>query len=119
MHMKITVNFLGTLSKYTGAELIEIELDEDARYGDLLAELNRRYGDKFPAKCWDKEKCDFVKPISAIGSNGDIEARDTPLAGHDEINILIPISGGMDRMNTGSGLKLLLFNRDRSLGWSN
>ena len=92
--MKITVNFLGTLSKYTGAELVEIELDEGARYGDLLAELNRRYGDKFPAKCWDKEKCDFVKPISAIGSNGDIEARDTPLAGHDEINILIPISGG-------------------------
>ena len=92
--MKITVNFLGTLGKYAGVESVDIELDDDACYGDLLKVIGARYGDKLPKKCWDSEKIEFIKPINAIGSNGDIEERDTPLAGHQEIHFLIPISGG-------------------------
>jgi len=92
--MKITVNFLGTLSRYTGAESIEVKLKDGARFGDLLDELNKRYGKKLPPKCWNKEKAEFIKPVSAIGSAGDLEARETPLAANEEIHILIPISGG-------------------------
>jgi molybdopterin converting factor small subunit len=92
--MKITINFLGTLGKYTGVESVDIELDDDAVYGDLLHIIGKRYGDKLPKKCWNQEKVEFIKPINAVGSNGDIEERDTPLAGHTEIHFLLPISGG-------------------------
>ena len=92
--MKVKVNFVGTLSKYPGVESVEIELLDGARYGDLLRELGARYGDKFPRKCWDTSKNEFVKPISAIGSKGDIETTDTPLSENEEIYFLIPISGG-------------------------
>ena len=92
--MKVRVNFFGTLSRYTGADSVDIELKDGARYSDLLAELNKRYGDKLPVKCWDREKAEFVKPVSAVGSAGDLEAKDTPLSENEEIHILIPISGG-------------------------
>jgi molybdopterin converting factor small subunit len=92
--MRIRVNFLGTLSNYTGADSVEIELEDGARYGDLLAELGRRYGTKFPEKCWNGEKVEFRKPVSAISSSGDIDARETLLIDNDEIHILIPVSGG-------------------------
>jgi molybdopterin converting factor small subunit len=92
--MKIKVNFMGTLSKYAGVESVDIDLDDDACYGDLLEEIGRRYGDKLPKKCWDPDKVEFIKPINAIGSNGDIEERDTLLAGHEEVYFLLPISGG-------------------------
>lgn len=92
--MKVKVNFLGVLSKYAGVESVDIELDDGACYADLLQEIGARYGDKLPRKCWDSEKVEFIKPINAVGSNGDIEKRDTPLAGHEEIHFLLPISGG-------------------------
>jgi len=92
--MKVKVNFMGTLSKYAGVDSAEIELRDGARYGDLLSELGKRYCGNFPRKCWDPDKCEFERPISAIGSTGDIETRDTPLTQNEEINFLIPISGG-------------------------
>jgi molybdopterin converting factor small subunit len=92
--MKIRVNFLGTLSRYTGAESVEIELQDGALYGDLLIELNKRFGSQLPEKCWDKERAEFIKPISAIGSTGDLESKETPLFDKQEIHVLIPISGG-------------------------
>ena len=92
--MKVKVNFLGMLSNYTGAESVEIDLRDGARYGDLLAEIADRYGDKLPERCWDSDKSEFRKPISAIGSNGDIDELDAPLAGHEEIHFLMPVSGG-------------------------
>ncbi len=85
---------MGTLAKYAGVDSAEIELRDGARYGDLLSEVGKRYGRNFPTKCWDSEKCEFIKPISAVGSAGDIEARDTPLSQNEEIHFLIPISGG-------------------------
>lgn len=92
--MKIKVNFMGFLAGYAGTDSIELELPDGARYDDLLQELSLRYGDKFPKKCWDSEKNEFIKPISAIGSNGDIETRDTILSENEEIHFLMPISGG-------------------------
>ncbi len=92
--MKVTVNFLGMLSHYTGVESVEIELGDDACYEDLLMEVGARYGSMLPKKCWDSDKNEFKKPISAIGSNGDIETADTPLAGNEEVHFLVPISGG-------------------------
>jgi molybdopterin converting factor small subunit len=92
--MKIKVNFLGMLPNYTGVESIDVELGDDARYDDLLAEIAIQFGDKLPEKCWSSKRNEFRKPISAIGSNGDIDERDAPLAGHEEINFLIPVSGG-------------------------
>jgi len=92
--MKVKVNFLGMLSNYTGVESVDIDLDDNARYKDLLAEVAARFSDLLPERCWDAEKSEFKKPISAIGSNGDIETRDTPLAGVDEVHFLLPVSGG-------------------------
>jgi molybdopterin converting factor small subunit len=92
--MKVKVNFLGVLSNYTGVETVEIELRDGACYGDLLVEIAKRYGAKLPERCWDPEKNEFRKPFSAIGSKGDIEERDAPLAGHEEIHFLMPVSGG-------------------------
>ncbi len=96
--MKIKINFLGMLSNYTGVESIEIDLGDDARYGDLLMEVGARFGDKLPERCWDSDKNEFIKPISAFGTAGDIEDRDTPLAGNEEIHFLMPVSGGRIRV---------------------
>ncbi len=92
--MKIRVNFLGMLSNHTGVESVEFDLSDDADYGDLLEKIADRFGDKLPKSLWSAGKKEFKKPINAIGSNGDIEERDTPLAGHDEIHFLMPVSGG-------------------------
>ncbi len=92
--MKVKVNFFGTLSRYTGVESVEIELPDGALYGDLLAELNERFGSHFPEKCWNRERAEFIKPISAIGSAGDLESKETPLFDEQEIHVLIPVSGG-------------------------
>jgi len=92
--MRITVNFLGMLSNYTGIESVVIDLEDDARYEDLLAVIAARFGEKLPEQCWDSDKGEFKKPISAIGTKGDIEERDMPLAGNEEVHILMPISGG-------------------------
>jgi molybdopterin converting factor small subunit len=94
--MKIRVNFLGTLSRYTGVESVDIELADGSLYGDLLAELDKRFGTKFPDKCWNRETKEFVKPISAIGASGDLDAKETPLSDNEEIHVLIPISGGCE-----------------------
>jgi molybdopterin converting factor small subunit len=92
--MKIKVNFLGMLANYTGVESVDIDLNDDARYDDLLAVIAARFGDKLPQRCWDSDNNEFIKPITAIGTRGDIEERNTPLAGNDEVHILMPISGG-------------------------
>ena len=92
--MRVTVNFLGMLANYTGVESVAIDLDDDARYDDLLAVIAARFGHKLPKQCWDAGKGEFRKPITAIGTKGDIEERDTPLAGNEEVHILMPISGG-------------------------
>ena len=92
--MKIKVNFLGMLSNYTGVETIEMELDDGACYRDLLMEVAARFGDKLPERCWDSEINEFIKPITAIGSSGDIDDLETPLAGNDEVHFLLPVSGG-------------------------
>jgi molybdopterin converting factor small subunit len=92
--MRVKVNFLGMLSNYTGVESVDIDLDDDARYKDLLAEVAARFGDVLPERCWDAEKSEFKKPISAIGSKGDIETLETPLEGTDEVLFLLPIWGG-------------------------
>lgn len=85
---------MGTLSNYSGVESVEIELPDGACYNDLLKVVGERYGAQFPKKCWDSDRGEFKKPISAIGTNGDIDDRDAPLAGHKEIHFLIPVSGG-------------------------
>ena len=92
--MKIKVNFLGMLKNYTGVETVEMELDDGACYRDLLTKIAAGFGDKLPERCWDSEKSEFIKPITAVGSTGDIDELDTPLAGNDEVHFLMPISGG-------------------------
>lgn len=87
---------MGTLSKYAGVESVALELPDGACYGDLLDVLGSRYCGGFPDKCWNRQKNEFVKPVSAIGSNGDIESRDTPLSDGEEIHVLIPVSGGVE-----------------------
>ena len=100
--MKIKINFLGMLSNYTHVESVEIELENDDCYGDLLMEVGARFGDKLPERCWDSDKNEFIKPISAFGSIGDIDDRDTPLAGNEEIHFLMPVSGGRMRVGPAS-----------------
>ena len=101
--MKVKVNFLSALANYAGVESLELELPDGACYDDLLKELGVRFGSKFPEKCWDRQKNEFIKPISAIGSTGDIDTRETPLSENDEIHFLIPVSGGRKCRRAGSG----------------
>lgn len=93
---------MGTLARYAGADSVTLELPDGARYGDLLDELGPRYCGGFPDNCWDKRTNEFRKPISAIGSRGDIESRDTPLVDNEEIHILIPVSGGAKPSSRGA-----------------
>lgn len=92
--MRVKVNFLGILSRYTKVSSQEFELKPSSTFQDLLSEIGKTFNDQLPPEVWDKEENCFATKVLAVGSNGDIEDASAPLSEGEEINLLTPIVGG-------------------------
>ena len=92
--MNITVNFLGLLKEHIGRESVTFALDKDASFGDVLAEINHRYGERLPAGLWDHKKLEFRPGILCVGEGRDLETKDTLLKDGEIISIAVHMAGG-------------------------
>jgi molybdopterin converting factor small subunit len=92
--MKISITFVGILREVAGEETASIELGEGAIYGDLLQEIDRRYGKRLPESFWDKNACQFRPGILAVGEGRDLEEKDAALKDGENIAIVVHMAGG-------------------------
>ena len=81
--MQITVQFFSQLRDLVDASELPVELPEDSRIADLLAQLYRQY----PAlEKWDANLL--------IGAGLDFVGREHVLRPNDQIAIMPPVQGG-------------------------
>jgi MoaE-MoaD fusion protein len=82
--MTISVRLFSILRERAGCERVELELAEHATVGDALAELAR-----LPSL-----SDVLVRLPVRLAVNRDYASADTPLAPHDELALIPPLSGG-------------------------
>jgi len=92
--MDVTVSFLGPLGEYTGQKRILIHFPDGAVYGDLLDEIDRQFGARFPEALWDREQRQFKKGVLVIGFGRDLGDEKTPLTDGEEIKMVPVLAGG-------------------------
>ena len=92
--MNITLNFLGLLRDHIGEESATFTFDKEADFGDLLAEIHRRYQERLPTVLWDQQKQEFKPGILCVGEGRDLESRDTVLKDGETITIAVHMAGG-------------------------
>ena len=92
--MRITVIFFNIVKQYAGVPGMEVELNDDASLGELLQEVGRRFGDKFPAWLWDPQNEAFNPSILVFVDNG--QGRDLTCRLHDgsEVSLAVGLAGG-------------------------
>ncbi len=91
--MKVTVQFMGPLKDYAGEQTVDFDLPDQALYGALLDEIERRFGARFPEKLWDRKAGGFQAGILAMGRGRDLDDPETLLMDGEEIKVL-PLFGG-------------------------
>ncbi len=91
--MRVMVMFMGPLAGYVGQKAVQFDLPQGAIYGDLLDEIGRRFGAKFPERIWDNKANVFKPGILIVGEERDLESRETPLVEGEEIKV-VPLAAG-------------------------
>ena len=92
--MDVTVNFIGLLIEYTGQRTHRFAFSDGARFGALLDEFDRLFGDRFPESMWDKKERSFKEGIIVVGAGRDLDSRDTPLKDGEQIKVVPVLAGG-------------------------
>ena len=86
--MQITVQFFSQLRDLVGASELPVELPEDSRIADLLAQLYRQY----PAlEKWDANLPEHYRGAPALV---DFVGREHVLRPNDQIALMPPVQGG-------------------------
>ncbi len=92
--MILRVRFLSILEKYTGTGRVNLELKEGATLRDLLNELDRRWGERFPLEIWDRKRRKFKVSVSILADFQSVYSEETPLHDGQEVIFLRPVAGG-------------------------
>ncbi len=92
--MKVYLKSIGDLRDYLGREPQEIELPEDARFGQLLALIGEQWGKRLPAFIWDFEKQQFRGAVFFVVDKQVVQDMDMPLKDGQEIALMRALSGG-------------------------
>lgn len=92
--MKVSVQFMGPLKNFAGAERAEFDMPGEVTYGALLGEIGRRFGRRFPEKIWDTNGGGFKAGILVMGNGRDLDDRETLLEDGEEIKVLPLLGGG-------------------------
>jgi molybdopterin converting factor small subunit len=92
--MQVTLNFLGLLREYVGAGEASFALRPGAVYGDLLREIDARFGNRMPDSIWDKSGCRFRPGILSVGEGRDLDDPSAELRDNETIAVTIHMAGG-------------------------
>ncbi len=92
--MNVSALFHGILADFVGVKSAAFDLAPGSTYGDLLAEIGRRYGPNMPDQLWDHENNAFNAPVLAKGAEQDIASPEVPLRDGEEIKFFLMIAGG-------------------------
>ena len=93
--MNITLNFLGLIKEHIGEESATFTFNNNkANFGDLMAEIHRRYQERLPAVLWDAQHQEFKPGILCVGEGRDLESKETPLKDGETITIAVHMAGG-------------------------
>jgi hypothetical protein len=91
--MNFYLRALGEFQHYLGSERLQVELPDGAPLQDLLAAVDRRWGEQLPSRLWNREQ---KRPESSVMVlfNGKAAGRlDSPLVDGQEV-ILIKMGVG-------------------------
>ena len=92
--MKVTLRFLGILEEYAKTSSLELELPPGATLKNLLEEVGRSFGARFPGELWDQDKLAFFELVSVFVDGQEVEGGNPPLRDGAEVILLTMISGG-------------------------
>ncbi len=92
--MRVRVSFFGLLKRLAGEPDLEFHLQEGSTVRDLLLEIGRTVGERFPDEVWDAENQCFSPLVSLFVDNEEIEDLSQPLQDGSEVFLLMPVLGG-------------------------
>ena len=92
--MEVNVLLFGALQQQIGQKKIHFSLPPEARFGDLLDEIGRRFGNRISGYLWDAESHEFKPGVRAVAERGFLESREAPLRDGEEIRIFPSMGGG-------------------------
>ncbi len=92
--MEVKAVFTGLLRHYAGMPEDTFEVAEGAAVDDLLLQVGRRYGSKFPAGVWDAEGESFGDIVITGRKGGGVIDRSEVLAAGDAVMIIAKLAGG-------------------------
>ena len=94
--MKVTTLFKGIMKDWVGAAEAEFDLKPGASYGDLLREINLKFGRNLPQGLWDRERKAFAESVAALveGSGEKLDELDTPLREGMRVDFFLLALGG-------------------------
>lgn len=92
--MRIRVGLLGILGHYAGCQQVDLELSDRATVAEVVREVARRFGDRFPEEVWERGPGRFAPGISAFVDMAEVEDYGAPLRDGNEVLFVTIMAGG-------------------------
>ena len=92
--MRIAVSFFTIVKQYAGMPGMEVELSDDATLKELLEEVGRRIGDKFPEWIWDPQNQAFNPSILVFVDNQQVRDLNRRLQDGSQVYLAVGLLGG-------------------------
>jgi molybdopterin converting factor small subunit len=92
--MKIKVNFLGTMERFTGQPGLELALPANSTLEEAILQIGKKFGGNFPPELWDAKLGVFTHRVKLFIDSTEIEDLNHILKDGSELLILIPVAGG-------------------------
>lgn len=92
--MRIVVTFFNIVKHYAGTPGIEVELSDDTTVGELLQEVGRRVGDKFPEWMWNHQNQAFNRGILVFVNNEQVRDLTRRLHDGSQVFLAVGLLGG-------------------------
>jgi len=92
--VRIGVTFFNIVKHFAGMPGIEVELGDGATLGELLQEVGRRVGDKFPAWMWDPQNQAFNPGILVFVDNEQVRDLTRRLRDGSQVFLAAGLLGG-------------------------
>ncbi len=92
--MRVAVTFFNIVKYYAGTPGIEVELSDGNTLGELLQEVGRRLGEKFPEWMWNPQNQAFNRGILVFVNNEQVRDLTCPLHDGSQVSLAVALSGG-------------------------
>jgi len=92
--VRIAVTFFNIVKYYAGMPGIEVELSDDNTLGELLQEVGRSVGDKFPKWMWNPQNQAFNPGILVFVNNEQVRDLTRRLNDGSQVFLAVGLLGG-------------------------